>query len=516
MKKTFESEFGEIVRARFPLIYIQTFEEERILEILRNMCSSGGKTGLNRSLYVWSQIQGLLCVNTGKTDAALRSPFLLFDNIENAVGSGIYLLLDFHIYLREEGQSADGYQLIRRIKELGIKLRSTNVAKTIVFVSPVITIPEPLEKYIMLMELPLPDQQEIRLVLERLILRNRGSGNVSVFLSDTDKETISKAALGLTQIEAEGTFSRAMVNDGTLNVSDIDYVLEQKQQILKKSGVLEYVGSDFNMNDVGGLENLKNWLIKRNQTWMDSAKVYNLPPPKGVLLVGVPGCGKSLCAKAISSMWKLPLLRFDMGSVFGKYVGESESNMRKALNTAEALAPCILWVDEIEKGLAGASGGEGDSGTTKRVFGSFLTWMQEKKSLTFVFATANQINNIPPELLRKGRFDEIFFVDIPDYEERKQIFKVHLNRRLKNEAIKGNFQISDEILNELSKKSEGFVGAEIEQTIISALYDAFFRQGKFDVNDVLNAINNTVPLTVMQREYIQQIRDWAAQRAIKA
>jgi len=516
MTKPFEEELSELIRARFPILYIQTFEEERITKILKELSISGGKFGLNRPLFLWSQTQGLRDTVDNKVDQLMRSPFLLFEHIEQTKNSALYVLLDFHIFLAERNLTTEGYQIIRCIRDLYCTLRTSNIARTIIIVSPVIELPESLQKEIIVIELPLPNQKEIRLLLERMILQNRGSGDVSIYLTESDKELLCKAALGLTLTEAEGTFARSMVNDGCLESADIDYVLAQKQQILKKSGALEYVGSDFNLNDVGGLENLKHWLARRNQTWMDSAKKYNLPPPKGVLLTGVPGCGKSLSAKAVSSLWKLPLLRFDLGSVFGMYVGESEANMRRALKSAEALAPCILWVDEIEKGLGGAAGGEGDSGTTRRVFGTFLTWMQEKTAPVFVFATANQIEHLPTELLRKGRFDEIFFVDLPDFEERKQIFEVHFRRRLTNSEVTANIQITEKILSDLASKSEGFIGAEIEQSIITALYDAFFESREFSIEDVLRAIKKTVPLSVTQSEYVNAIKQWARQRAVPA
>lgn len=516
MASSFEQEFSEIVRARFPLLYLQTFEENRAVQIIKDLCGGNGKQGLGRALYSWSQTQGLRRHPDGQPDASLRSPFLLFDHIEQQKESALYILFDFHIFLAEQYLTPESYQMIRRLRELGNALRAANIARTVVIISPVMELPQPLQKDVMVIELPLPTQQEIRLLLERMILQHRGTGNVSVFLTESEKELLCKAALGLTLQEAEGTFSRAMVSDGVLDLADVDYVLAQKQQILKKSGALEYVGSDFNIEDVGGLENLKQWLARRNRSWMDAAKQYNLPPPKGVLLTGIPGCGKSLCAKAVASLWKLPLLRFDLGSVFGMYVGESEANMRRALKSAEALAPCILWVDEIEKGLGGAMGGEGDSGTTRRVFGNFLTWMQEKTAPVFVFATANQIDRLPPELLRKGRFDEIFFVDLPGLEERKQIFAVHFRRRLTTPEARGNFQATEEILTRLAEASEGYIGAEIEQAIVSALYEAFFESREFRLEDVENAFKKTVPLAVTQAEHIEVLRRWARQRAVPA
>jgi AAA+ superfamily predicted ATPase len=512
-KNSFVKELSEIIRAGFPFIYVQTFEEERAIKLLKELCERKGTDGLDRSLYLYTQTRGLKKYPDGQPDESLRSPYQLFDYVENAKENALYILLDFHIFFSLDHPSPDDYLLIRRIRDLFLALRTSTQSKTAVIVSPLLTLPEELQKEIMVLEMPLPDQQDMLILLDRLIMKTRGTGTVSVYLTENQKELLCKAALGLTIQEAEGTFARAMVNDGVLDVSDVDYILAQKQQILKKSGALDYVGTDLNIDDVGGLENFKDWLNKRNGSWMDAAKKYNLPAPKGVLLTGIPGCGKSLCARAVASSWKLPLLRFDMGSVFGKYVGESESNMRRALSTAEALAPCILWIDEIEKGM---SQQVDDTGTSRRVFGNFLTWMQEKIKPVFVFATANQVNNLPPELLRKGRFDEIFFVDLPDLNERKQIFQVHLNRRLTIPEVKGDFEVTGEVLTRLAELSAGFIGAEIEQAIISALYDAFFDSRQFRIEDVEKAIAKTIPLSVLQAEYVEAIRQWASKRAVPA
>lgn len=262
---------------------------------------------------------------------------------------------------------------------------------------------------------------------------------------------------------------------------------------------------------MGGLENLKHWLIKRNNSWLDKAHdKYNLPAPKGVLITGVPGCGKSLTAKAMSSLWKLPLLRLDAGKIFDKWVGGSEENIRKAIKTAEAVAPSILWIDEIEKGFDQNEGSIG-----KRIFGTFLTWMQEKTKPVFVVATANNISLLPSEMLRKGRFDEIFFVDLPTPIEREIIFKLHLHKMLKG-SISEDFEITDKLIKKLVDMTEGFVGAEIEQVIISAVFDAYSEDRTLQEDDLYRAIKNTVPLSITQQEQIESIREWANIRAVAA
>jgi SpoVK/Ycf46/Vps4 family AAA+-type ATPase len=269
------------------------------------------------------------------------------------------------------------------------------------------------------------------------------------------------------------------------------------------------------MEDVGGLENLKRWLRKRNKSWLESAQKYGLPSPKGVLITGVPGCGKSLISKSISEMWQLPLLRLDIGKIFSGIVGSSEENMRKAIKTAEAIAPCILWIDEIEKGFSGINSA-GDSGTSSRIFGQFLTWMQEKEKPVFVIATANNISSLPPEMLRKGRFDEIFFVDLPTHRERLEIFKVHLKKRLKDSAVIGDFKISEHNLEYLAELTEGFVGAEVEQVVINGLFEAYYEDRSVTLSDFERICKQFIPLSITQAEQIKKIREWANVRAVTA
>jgi SpoVK/Ycf46/Vps4 family AAA+-type ATPase len=321
--------------------------------------------------------------------------------------------------------------------------------------------------------------------------------------------------MGLTLNEAENAFARAMVEDGKLSDSDVDTVLDEKRQTIKKSGILEFITVDVALDDVGGLQNLKRWLLKRDESWLDEAKSYGIPAPKGILITGVPGCGKSLTAKAIGAAWQLPLLRLDIGKIFAGLVGSSEQNMRTAIRTAEAIAPCILWIDEIEKGFAGSSG-SGDSGTSARVFGSFLTWMQEKTHPVFVIATANNIDKLPPEFLRKGRFDEIFFVDLPTRTERKMIWDLHLNKRLKSPQVLGQTKLDDALFEGLSDITEGYSGAEIEQAVIAGLFDAFSEKRSIKDEDLARSVKNMVPLSITQAEAIDTIREWANVRAVAA
>lgn len=338
--------------------------------------------------------------------------------------------------------------------------------------------------------------------------------NIRIQLSDAEKRQLCKTALGLTLQEAENALARAMVEKGQLTIQELDIILEEKRQVIKKTGILEYIKSDLNVDDVGGLENLKRWLLKRNKSWKEEAQKYNIPAPKGVLITGVPGCGKSLTAKAISAMWQLPLLRLDIGKIFSGLVGSSEENMRKAIRTAEAVAPSILWIDEIEKGFSGT--GSNDGGTSSRIFGMFLTWMQEKTKPVFVIATANNIEKLPSELLRKGRFDEIFFVDLPTFKERMKIFEVHLKKRLVNKDIIGNITFKEEEFRHLAEITEGFVGAEIEESVIGALFEAFSEDRRIELSDLDKTVRNMVPLSVTQSEQITKIREWADVRAVAA
>jgi len=394
------------------------------------------------------------------------------------------------------------------------KLRDTVLAlrgsfKTLFILSPVLKIPCELEKDIVIVDFPLPDFEEIKNILHSTLVNvAKHHPGISFNITDDLAEKIVKACLGMTASEVENVFAKAIVNDRKFDEQDLRLIVSEKKQIIRKAGMLEYFETVEEFSNVGGLNNMKDWLQKRSGAFSDKARAYGLPEPKGLLLLGVQGCGKSLVSKCISSMWRLPLLRFDVGNIFGKYVGESEENLRKALRVAEALSPTILWMDEIEKAFAGVGGGGGDAGLSTRIFGSFITWLQEKTAPVFVIATANSIENLPPELLRKGRFDEIFFVDLPSGPERAAIFKIHLSKRKRDP---GRFSIPT-----LVDLSEGFSGAEIEQSIISSMYDAFYENRDIETSDIEHALRETVPLSHTMKEKIDYLRDWAKIRARQA
>lgn len=514
IKKT-EQHLTNLFKARFSFIYIPTWEEVRIIDSITKIANDVKTIRTKRDVFIWSSTEGLKknlkdgqeSVNNG------NQPIDALNFIDNYNNPAILILKDIHPLLGINGRNAD-YNLIRKIRDVAGSLKNASVSKNVVIIAPSLVLPLELQKDITVVDFDLPTLDEIKSLLNEMIEMNENSG-ILIDLKEEEKEILCKAAQGLTLQEAENAFARAMVSKGQLTVKELDVILDEKCQVIKKTGILEFIKSNFNMDDVGGLENLKKWLVKRNNSWLGKAqKDYNLPSPKGILITGVPGCGKSLTAKAMSALWQLPLLRLDVGKIFSGLVGSSEENMRKAIQTAEAVAPSILWIDEIEKGF-GNAGGEMDGGTSTRVFGTFLTWMSEKTKPVFVIATANNIHALPSEMLRKGRFDEIFFVDLPTKTERKVIFKLHLEKRL-NGSLSKDFKITDTLLNKLADLTEGFVGAEIEQVVIAALFEAFSENRTLEEDDLYKVIKNTVPLSTTQAEQILAIRDWANERAVAA
>ncbi|MCQ2738415.1 MAG: AAA family ATPase [archaeon] len=504
----FRVSLSRLLRARFPYIYISTFEEDRVLNEIVSTVSDKELIKNTREVFTWRLTEGISTID-GEIKKDTVEPIKALDFVKNYNQDSVFIFLDFHIFFRDSHQLTNA-GVIRKLRDL-VAIEDGEKSKNIIFVSPSLILPDELQKDVTTINFDLPSYKEIEDVLNNILESN---SSVTVDLHD-DKEKLIKAALGLTIHEAENAFALAMVNDGILNSDDIPVVLREKKQLVKKSGILEFVDSNVSIDDVGGLDNLKNWLIKREDSWLDSAKEYNLPSPKGVLITGVPGCGKSLIAKAISSMWGLPLIRLDLSRIFNGLVGSSEENMRRALATAETVSPSILWIDEIEKGFNGLKNSN-DGGVSSHIFGIFLTWMQEKEEPVFVIATANNIDQLPPEFLRKGRFDEIFFVDLPTFNERKKIFEVHLSSRLTSPLVKGDFIINDESLNHLAKLTEGFGGAEIEQIVIMSLFEAFSDKRSIKMTDLENSIKNTVALSVTQKEQIIALREWSKLRAVTA
>jgi len=498
-----------MLQARFPLLYIETYEETRAIQAIQVAVQ---ELRTPRPVWTWSSTRGLID-GEGKPHRGTNDPAAALDVAIRTDESSVFIFRDLHSALGS-AQRPPEPTVVRRLRDVAGTFKTGAASRTLILVSPVLQVPPDLEKDLTLVDFPLPDEVEIRVSLDKLIADNLSS-RITIDLDESGKEKLVKAALGLTFNEAENAFARAMVNDGKLTVDDVEMVLEEKRQTIRKSGLLEFVNVDVALDDIGGLENLKRWLLKRDGSWLEDAKQYGIPAPKGVLITGVPGCGKSLTAKATAAAWGLPLLRLDIGKVFAGIVGSSEQNMRSSIATAEATAPCVLWIDEIEKGFSGVGGG-GDSGTSSRVFGSFLTWMQEKTKPVFVIATANNIDSLPAEFLRKGRFDEIFFVDLPTASERESIWKVQLDRCLAKSASKVDLDQGPALLELLADASEDYSGAEIEQAIVAGLFDAYSERRMLTVKDLLRALEHMVPLAITQAEQIQSVRRWASVRAVSA
>ncbi len=510
----FSSTLQRLIKARFPLLSIGTAEEARVLGEIAAVAGNRSLVSPQRQVYLWSTSRGFAALGQPGSPET-RTPLAALTSAAALTSPSVVVLLDLHPWLGTNSQLPDT-QVVRALKDTVELFRVGATPRTLVLVSPTPRIPADLEALVTVVDYPLPTEVQMRDLLDKSIEVNTRSKAITVDPSDDALERLAKAALGLTAFEAENAFVRAMVDDGHLSARDVRIVQQEKGQIVRKSGVLEVIESQVQLSDVGGLGNLKTWLTKRAGSWLDEAHLYGLPAPKGVLVTGVPGCGKSLTAKAMASAWSLPLVRMDVGRIFGGLVGESEQNMRRALQTAEAVAPCVLWIDEIEKGFAAAASGTGDSGTSARVFGTFLTWMQEKTAAVFVMATANNIALLPPEFLRKGRFDEIFFIDLPTSAERRVIFRLHIRARLAAGPALGELSVDDALLDRLTDLTEGYSGAEIEQSVISACFDAFDGRRPLTAADLERAITNTVPLSVTQAEQITALRAWADVRAVAA
>jgi len=494
-------EIDVLIRARYPIIYVTTWEEERVERCLREIAERRRK-----NLFVWTITQGIVKSgsepNRAKGGAGSTcDPIAALDAVVAQLEPAIYLFKDFHHFTEDNRANLT---VVRRLRDVAHHLRDTY--KSIVICAPVTRISQELSKDVTLVDFGLPGVEEFGELLDRIVDDVKGKPNIHIDLDESGRERLLAAARGLTLKEAENVFAKTLVLDGRLAASDVDVVFGEKQQIIRKSGLLEYYASQANLGQVAGLDNLKDWLAKRSVAFTDRAKQFGLPSPRGVLLVGVQGCGKSLCAKAAANLWNLPLLRFDVGRMFSSLVGSSEENVRQALQVAESVAPAVLWIDEIDKALAGAGGSGGsDGGTSARVFGTLLTWLSEKTAPVFVMATANDISHLPPELLRKGRLDEIFFVDLPTLEERLEIFRIHLAQRQRDPAA---FDLA-----QLARATDGFSGAEIEQVVVEALFDVFSSEGTLTTDVLRHSIAETVPLSKTMSEELVRLRNWATGRS---
>ncbi len=484
-------ELGVLIKAQYPLIYLVTPEEERAERAISEIAQEAQ----SRSVYVWTVTQGIR--EYGQTQQTPQrntvSPEAAIEWVVRQKEPGIYIFKDLHPFI-------DSPATTRWLRDAIASFKGTD--KIIIVMSPVQEVPTELEKEVVVLDYPLPDLNELEEVLNKQLERtNHGPLDPQV------REKLLRATLGLTRDEAEKVYRKVYVTAQRFTEAEVDVVLSEKKQLIRRNGILEFLEEDDTLDNIGGLEELKRWLTSRSEAFTEKARNYGLPQPKGMLILGVPGCGKSLTAKTTSRLWGLPLLRLDMGRIYdGSTVGRSEANLRNALKTAESISPAVLFIDELDKAFSGSAGSsDADGGTSSRIFGSFLTWMQEKESPVFVMATANRVERLPGEFLRKGRFDEIFFVDLPNTQERGDIFRIHLEKRRSD--------ISRFDIEQLAKLSEGFSGAEIEQALVAAMYDAFAQDREFTQLDIIAALKSTQPLSRTMTEQVNALREWAHQRA---
>ena len=480
-----------MLRSRTPIIVVESLEEQRILELFGRLALR-----LQEPVFRWSVTEGLkrLDVDYANQPHTAEPPEVL-KHIKAVSRDGLYVLLDFHPYLTDPVH-------VRLIKEIAQGYEA--VRRTLVFISHAFQVPQELRHLTARFHLQLPDRGTIRRLIkdEAQSWRMR---NANTRLP-ADREALDRLAdnlVGVTATDARRLIRSAIEDDGAVTHSDLPAVMEAKYELMSRESVISFEYDTAKFADIAGIDNLKDWLLKRKQAFAGGNT--GLDMPKGIMLLGVQGCGKSLAAKAVAGSFGVPLLRLDFGSLYNKYYGETEKNLREALKTAEVMAPCILWMDEIEKGIAQSSS---DEGLSRRVLGTLLTWMAERSARVFIVATSNDIQQLPPELVRKGRLDEIFFVDLPDTETRRAIFEIHLRRR--NRAPSG-FDLAA-----LSGASDGFSGAEIEQAVVSSLYAAQAREGTLETQDLMEEIERTRPLSVVMAEKIAYLRAWAAERTVPA
>lgn len=486
-----KEELNILIQAQYPLIYLVTSEEERAEQAIATIAQIKPQ----RRVFVWTVTHGIVEYGQPRnvTQHNTVSPEAAVEWVVRQREPGLFIFKDLHPFI-------DSPATTRWLRDAIASFKGSN--KAIILMSPIQEVPIELEKEVVVLDFPLPDMGELNQVLSHQLESGRNRR-----INTETREKLLKAALGLTRDEAEKVYRKAQVTSGKLTESEVEIVLSEKKQLIRRNGILEYIEEDDTIDSVGGLEELKRWLRQRSNAFTERAREYGLPQPKGMLILGVPGCGKSMIAKTTSRLWGLPLLRLDMGRVYdGSTVGRSEANLRNALKTAESISPAILFIDELDKAFGGSGGSaDSDGGTSSRIFGSFLTWMQEKTSPVFVMATANRVERLPGEFLRKGRFDEIFFVDLPNDEERRAIFTIHLTKRRRD---LDRFDIE-----QLAKVSDGFSGAEIEQAVIAAMYEAFAQDREFTQLDIIAAIKSTLPLSKTMTEQVSALREWARQRA---
>jgi SpoVK/Ycf46/Vps4 family AAA+-type ATPase len=481
------------LKSRTPIIVFETHEENRALDLLNRIAVKNGVL-----LHAWSITEGLRPIgfSIDQNDVAIMEPEEALKVIKNSKAAAIYVLCDFHPFM-----SADHPKNIRYLKDIALSNQKTN--KTVVLLSHSIAIPAELKRFTAHFQMSLPnDEQIMAIIQEEAKAWSDNNKNVRIKTDNLTLERMVHNLKGLSQGDVR-LLVRSLISEGAINQEDIPEISKAKFQLLDMEGMLSYEYDTEKFSNVGGLDNLKRWLKERKKSFLHGSVEQDVP--KGVLLLGVQGSGKSLAAKAVAGMWGLPLLRMDMAAMYNKYIGESERNLREALKMADMMSPCVLWLDEVEKGLARDNS---DTGTSQRILGTLLTWMAERKSKVFIVATSNDISGLPPELIRKGRLDEIFFVDLPDENIRKNIFEIHLKRR--------NLLVEKFDLDILSQCSAGFSGAEIEQAVVSAVYRANSTAETIGTQHVVEEINKTKPISVVMADQIEELREWAKEKTVSA
>jgi AAA+ superfamily predicted ATPase len=507
-----------LIDSSTPIVVIETVEEMRAVREVRAACAA-----LNMDVFEWSIASGLTRCGTGSElipDAAMspyaagqgpdsnaqaiynsREPAQALGNLEGMTVEAAFILKDFHRHM-------DDPVVVRRLRDVGQKFSANR--RTIIITAPSLEIPPELGSLVEYVDMPLPDRQRLRQVVDETVVRLGKTRSLKKTLDAAGMNALTESLRGLTEEEAERALSQAIVAHYGLTPEVVTDVWQAKRELLRHSGMLDFVETSQTLDGVGGLENLKQWLAQRRGAWDASASEFGLDPAKGVIILGVQGCGKSLCAQAIAGEWGLPLVKFDSAAIFDKYIGETEKRIQKVFKVAEGLAPCVLWIDELEKVFAGSGPDSAsvDAGVSSRILAAFLSWMQDRIVPVFVAATCNNVTVLPPELIRKGRFDELFFVDLPTNTERKRILAIQLKARKRNPE---EFD-----LDRISAEAKGFSGAEIAAAVQTALYAAFAGKHELTNEDLLTAFTKTVPLSVTRSEEIQELRNWAQTRAVPA
>jgi len=484
-----------LINSRYPFIAVTTEEEDRLQDMLRRLA-----VRLGIPFYVWTAVEGLTrppFKELASQDD--RQPLQALAQVAAGREDGIYLFKDLHKFLSDP-------VVVRRLRDLAPILNRGR--RALILTAPDLDLPPEIRSLSAMLKLELPSLEDLKALVEAKAGEFAVRGTFRVDLQPSDPERLARSLRGLTLFEAERAITRVVVEDMALTGSDCERIIELKKQVIERDGYLEFWPRTEGLAGVGGLPGLKAWLERRRHAFTEHARRFGLEPPKGLLLLGVQGCGKSLCAKAIAKEWELPLLKLEPGRLYEKFIGESEKRLERALDLAAQLAPVVLWIDEFEKGFAAVSQSETDAGLSKRIFGRLLAWLQDRPAPVFVVGTCNDILSLPPELMRKGRFDEIFFVDLPRPEERSAIFAIHLQKRRRDPA---GFD-----LPRLAGASDGFTGAEIEQAIVSALYAAFASGSELTTELVVRELECTRPLSVVRAEEVASLRAWASTRTVRA